>query len=182
MGKILNRRFFVVIHTIKNGLLHALYETAVAKQAGADGIFLIPDYAKGDKRATVDDQFLYVKKIKENFPDFLVGVNFLTSTEILVPRIYDIQPDLYQTDNSSISKIDKSLLPHTEFFIGLAFKYSKNVHLTGDALKEYCEKVSSLADVPTTSGDATGVEADIHKIREIHSYLPASSRLGIASG
>ncbi len=73
-------------------------------------------------------------------------------------------------------------LPKTEFFLGLAFKYSRNVHLTGAALKEHCEKVSAVADVPTTSGDATGIEANMEKIREIRSYLPINMRLGIASG
>jgi hypothetical protein len=151
-------------------------------RAGADGVFLIPDYAKGNKKSTTDDQFLYLEKLKEKLPNFSVGVNFLVAPEALVPRIYDIQPHLYQTDSSSALKIERTKLPNTEFFLGLAFKYSRNVHLTGDALKEHCEKVSAIADVPTTSGDATGVEADLKKIREIRSYLPAGKRLGIASG
>jgi hypothetical protein len=182
MQKLPPRRFFVVIHTITNNPRHALHEAEIAMKAGADGVFLIPDYAKGNKKATTEDQFLYLEKLKEKLPNFSVGVNFLVSPEALMPRIYTIQPDLYQTDSSSASKIDKSKLPNTEFFLGLAFKYSRNVHLTGDALKEHCEKVSAIADVPTTSGDATGVEADLKKIREIRSYLPVGKRLGIASG
>ena len=177
-----NRRFFVVIHTITNGLLQVFREAEISRQAGADGVFLIPDYAKGNKRATTEDQFLYLEKLKEKLPNFSVGVNFLVSPEMLVPRIYSISPDLYQTDSSSALKIDKSRLPNTEFFLGLAFKYSQNVHLTGIALKEHCEKVSAIADVSTTSGDATGKEADIDKICEIRSYLSPYSRLGIASG
>lgn len=182
MDTLPTRRFFVVIHTITNGLHHAFGEAIVAKEAGADGIFLIPDYAKGNKKATTNDQFLYLEKLKENIPDFLIGVNFLVSPATLVPRLYSVQPDLYQTDSGSTEKISKSELPRTEFFLGLAFKYSRSVHLTGSALKEHCEKVAALADVPTTSGDATGVEADINKIREIRSYLPTDKRLGIASG
>lgn len=177
------RRFFVVIHTITNGLLHALGEAVLARSAGADGVFLIPDYARGaSKKATTEDQFLYVEELKKRLPGFPIGVNFLVSPDTLVPRIYSIQPDLYQADNSSISKIDKSKFFKTEFFLGLAFKYSKNVHLIGEELREHCLKVSYLADVPTTSGDATGVEADVTKIREIRSYLPSDKRLGIASG
>jgi len=181
MEKLPNRRFFVVIHTITKGLQHVFGETEIARLAGADGVFLIPDYAKGNRKATVEDQFLYLAKLKERL-DFTIGVNFLVGQEALVPRLYALQPDLYQTDSSSISKIDKSKLPNTEFFLGLAFKYSRNVHLTGIALKEHCAKVSAVADVPTTSGDATGIEADMSKIREIRSYLPADKRLGIASG
>jgi predicted TIM-barrel enzyme len=182
MDKLPTRRFFVVIHTITNGLHHAFGEAKVAKWAGADGIFLIPDYAKGNKKATTSDQFLYLAKLKENIPDFPIGVNFLASPKSLIPRLYSVQPDLYQTDSSSVERIDKSQLPNTEFFLGLAFKYSPNVHLTGSALRQHCEKVASLANVPTTSGDATGVEADLNKIREIRSYLPPCKRLGIASG
>ncbi len=182
MRNLPNRRFFVVIHTITNGLYHTLAEAELSRQAGADGIFLIPDYAKGNKKATTEDQFLYLEKLKEKLPNLLIGVNFLISAESIIPRIYTVQPNLYQADSSSASKIDKFKLPRTEFFLGLAFKYSKNVHLTGDALKEHCIKVSASADVPTTSGDATGSAADMKKIREIRSYLLPSKRLGIASG
>lgn len=182
MNTLPNRRFFVVIHTITNDLLHVFDEAQLSKQAGADGIFLIPDYAKGEKRATTEDQFLYLEKLKEKMPGFSIGINFLITPDILVPRIYATPPDLYQTDSASTLKIDRSKLPDTEFFLGLAFKYSRNVHLTGSELKEHCERVSALADVPTTSGDATGIGADIKKILEIRSYLPPYKRLGIASG
>lgn len=182
MTEVLKRRFFVVIHTIANGLLHAMEEAELARTAGADGIFLIPDYAKGDKRASTNEQFSYLERLQERMPSFPIGVNFLVGPKTIVPRIYSVQPDLYQTDSSSVAGLDRSKLPHTEFFIAVAFKYSRNVHLTGVPLKEHCEKVSAVADVPTTSGDATGVEADLNKIREIRSYLPQNKRLGIASG
>jgi len=182
MKNLPTRRFFVVIHTITNGLQHALEQTEIAKRAGADGVFLIPDYAKGNKRATTEDQFLCLKKLKEVLPDFPIGVNFLRAPETLVPRLYTIQPDFFQSDSSSVTGIEKSKLSKTEFFLGVAFKYSQNVHLTGSALKEHCEKVSAIADIPTTSGDATGSAADMQKIREIRSYLSPGARLGIASG
>lgn len=182
MSAILKRRFFVVIHTIANGLLHVIEEAELARTAGADGIFLIPDYAKGGKRASANEQFSYLEELQGRMSNFPIGVNFLVGPEALVPRIYSIQPDLYQTDGSSVRGLDRSKLPNTEFFIAVAFKYSRNVHLTGNSLKEHCEKVSAVADVPTTSGDATGVEAGLNKVQEIRSYLPQDKRLGIASG
>lgn len=178
----IKRRFFVVIHTVTNGLNHALETAELVKEAGVEGVFLIPDYAKGAGIAAVGEQFSYLEKLKVKIPELLIGVNFLVGPEILIPRIYEAQPDLYQTDSSSVLGIDKLKLPNTEFFVGVAFKYSKNVNLTGDALKSHCEMVSAIADVPTTSGDATGIEADLKKIREIRSYLPENKRLGIASG
>ncbi len=177
-----NRRFFVVIHTITKGLQYAYLETLLAKSAGADGVFLIPDYAKGARRATTEDQLVCLEKIKEKLPNFLIGVNFLIPSDEVVPGLYSTQPDLYQSDYSSSKMIDRSKLPKTEFFLGIAFKYSSKVNITGEELRMHCEKVSALADVPTTSGPATGVGADIIKIREIRSYLPENKRLGIASG
>ncbi len=182
MNQLPTRRFFVVIHTLRNGRQHAIGEAALAKDAGADGVFLIPDYAKGDKRATTEDQFEYIQIVKESLPGFLIGANFLVSPKNLVPQLYVAPPDLYQSDSNSMENIERSKLRTTEFFLAVAFKYSKYVTLTGDALRQHCDKVSAIADVPTTSGTATGVEADIAKIREIRSYLPTGKRLGIASG
>ncbi len=183
MSEVFKRRFFVVIHTIVNGLAHVLEQSELAREAGADGVFLIPDYAKGGKRATTNDQFNYIEELKQKMPNsFSIGVNFLSRPESLGTRIYDIQPDLYQTDSSSLIGIDKPKLSSTEFFVALAFKYSQNVHLTGNALREHCQRVCDIANVPTTSGDATGVEASMNKIREIRLYLPSDKRLGLASG
>ncbi len=182
MNQLPTRRFFVVIHTITKGLLLTLGQASIAMDSGADGIFLIPDYAKGSLRATTDDQFRYLEKIKEVYPELPVGVNFLTSPVNLIPRLYSTPLDMFQTDSSSVEGIERLKLPNAELFLGVAFKYSKDVGLTGATLKEHCEKVASIADIPTTSGNATGVEADIAKIREIRSYLPDGKRFGIASG
>ena len=178
-------RLFIVIHTIlgtNHGLEHAIEQTAIAKENGANGIFLIPDYEKGHLRATTKDQFHYVKILKETFPHFLIGVNFLSNLSRLAPHIYDLQPNLLQTDGSAASGLDKMLLPETDLFCGVAFKYSKNENLRGDLLKEHCLKVAHTCDVPTTSGTATGVSANLEKIKEIKSYLPTGKRFGIASG
>ncbi len=177
-------RFFVVIHTIaptSNGTNHVIEQARIAQECGADGVFLIPDYAKGPLKATSHDQCAYLKKLKRTHPDFLIGVNFLSNLSDLASEIYSIQPNLLQTDGVSVFALDKEQLPHTEFFCGVAFKYSKNERLTGDTLKEHCVHVGENCDVPTTSGQATGIPADIQKIQEIKLYLP-EKRLGIASG
>ncbi len=176
-----SRRLFVVIHTLTNGLAHVIGETQVAKDAGADGIFLIPDYAKGNLKATTEDQHAYVSALKDTFKDFLIGVNFLRHLPEIESKIYSIQPDLLQNDLSSL-ELQRDRLPNTEFFCSVAFKYSQNVNLTGERLQQHCNNVSNICDVPTTSGDATGVSADFEKIREIRSYLAPTKRLGLASG
>lgn len=182
----LKPRLFVVIHTVAAimcGLDHALEQAVIAKYCGADGVFLIPDYAKGSKlKATTLDQLFYVKILREKVPDLLIGANFLTNLSKIASSVYAVRPDLLQTDGTSLGGIDKNHLPKTEFFCGVAFKYSKNEDLTGDTLQQHCLSVAKICDVPTTSGIATGHSASIGKIKEIASYLPNGKRFGLASG
>jgi len=183
---LVKRRFFVVIHTVSSDLLgldHAIGQTEVAKDNGADGVFIIPDYAKGqESKATTQDQFMYLENLKEMFPGFLIGANFLMNFSVIRKDIYAIKPDLLQTDSASLVGLEKEKLPTTEFFCGVAFKYSRYENIIGNELREHCVRVADVCDVPTTSGRATGVSADIKKIEEIMSYLPHGKRLGIASG
>lgn len=183
MNNKLKPRFFVVIHALRDGLQHIISETETVLNAGADGIFIIPDYAKGEyRKATTDNIFDYTKQVKEEFPQLLIGANFLTRECGILSRIYEARLDLLQSDQSAIENLDKNLMINTEIFCAVAFKYSKNVNLTGQLLKVHCNEVSVACDVPTTSGNATGQSADIDKIKEIRSYLPENKRLGIASG
>jgi hypothetical protein len=183
-----DRRFFVVIHTLIDhlgyGVNHVVEQTVVAKENGADGVILIPDYAKGnEKKATPGDQLLYLGVLKAKFPNFLIGVNFLEHTHKIATELHSIPaPDFIQTDGARVNSLDIEKLSETEFFCGVAFKYSKNEKLRGEPLRVHCNEVSAIAAAPTTSGTATGVSADIDKIKEIRSYLPERKRLGIASG
>jgi predicted TIM-barrel enzyme len=180
---LLKKRFFVVIHTLTNGLDHAVKETKVAKENGADGVFLIHDYEKGkSKMATTDDQLRYVAALKKIFPDFMIGVNFLKNPAFFADKVYQLNPSLIQEDGLSVLKLNRKDLPQTELFCGVAFKYSNNVNLTGEKLKTHCDQIAQDSDVPTTSGDATGSSANLEKIREIRHYLPPEKRLGLASG
>lgn len=181
-----NRRLFVVIHTLSTepaGIEHAIGQTELARGNGADGIIIIPDYAKaGHPQATTEEQLLYLEALKEQFPDFPIGVNFLTRLSGIEDHLYRIQPAFIQTDSAGFDSVDRTKLPQTEFFCGLAFKYSQYEDVRGEKLKIHSLRVTQVCDVPTTSGKATGVPADVEKIREIVSYLPEGKRLGIASG
>lgn len=181
-------RFFVVIHALTNntlnkGWIHILEESRTAKREGAHGVIIIPDYEKGEKKANFSDMVQYMKRLKEaNSDEFLIGVNFLNTNDAAVEALYELQPDIVQCDGVFSSKLHREKFPTTEFFCGVAFKYSKNVHLSGDLLRNHCIEIASKCDVPTTSGDATAQAADLGKIREIRSYLPEEKRFGIASG
>ncbi len=182
-------RLFVVIHTVNpahHGLVHAKLQAHIARESGADGVCIIPDYEKGaDTQALIADQVSYLEVLKQEFPDFSIGVNFLKNLRndpSVVSDLYRIQPAFIQTDSTTMGGVEKSKLPQTEFFCGVAFKYSRNESLRGRALREHCLWVAARCEVPTTSGVATGVPADMRKIEEIGSYLPADQRFGIASG
>ncbi len=182
-------RLFVVIHTVSytyNGLAHAKSQAHIARESGADGVCLIPDYEKGASvQASTADQVSYLEVLKQEFPDFSIGANFLKNLRddsSVVSDLYRIQPAFIQTDSATMGGVEKSKLPRTEFFCGVAFKYSPNESLKGNALREHCLMVAAQCEVPTTSGVATGVPADMRKIEEIGSYLPADKRFGIASG
>lgn len=191
-------RFFVVIHAqhrINNNdlaLAHILGSAKMAYEAKATGVFLIPDYENESngysKRATSEDLFSYYAEIKKSFPALLTGVNFLQRFKnmetSLVERIYQKNFDLIQSDGL-LAKIlySSKKRPKTEFFMGLAFKYSKKEKAKGEILKSLCQAIPNHANViPTTSGRATGEAASLEKIRAIRSYLPKAQRLGIASG
>lgn len=181
------KRLFIVIHTVTANLLgleHTIDQTAVAQANGADGVVLIPDYAKGwARRATYQDQILYLRALKERYLNFSIGANFLQSfSSDQVEEVYSLNLNLIQTDSSKLDDLDKARLGKTETFCGLAFKYSRLVNITGPELKTHCEHVASICDIPTTSGNKTGAAADINKIAEIRSCLPVGKRLGIASG
>ena len=182
----IERRFFVVIHALSNYTYapkaweHVEKSAELAYANGADGVFLIPDYQKGEAAAMMDDLFHFYTSLRSRYEgrDFKIGVNFLSRK---IER-YFLQREKFQMlqmDCLTASKLD---LPETEIFAGLAFKYSESVNVTGAELREICEKIAPHAHVPTTSGTKTGIPPTSEKIKEIKSYIPKNSRLGVASG
>ena len=192
----LNSRFFVVIHAQHRinddyALAHAIASAKTAHDNNVSGIFLIPDYENESngysKRATMEDLFFYYSEIKNLFPDFPVGVNFLKKIENMdlsvVERVKKENFNMIQSDGSFANVLSFKQMTETEFFTGLAFKYSKYESATGEDLKRLCGDIpAELNVIPTTSGSATGVSANLEKIKEIRGYLPSDKRLGIASG
>lgn len=187
-------RLFVVIHAQHTendtGLTHTISEAQKAFDSGVDGIFLIPDYENERNgysiRAQTEDLFLYYTEIKKRLPDFLVGVNFLkrfkSLNQSLIDKIVDMNFDMIQSDGS-YQNMFLSIGTSTEFFTGLAFKYSRQENASGDVLKNLCDQIPKEGNIiPTTSGSATGKAANLKKIEEIRSFLGRDQRLGIASG
>lgn len=196
MNKNLSSRFFVVIHAqhmIDDDMAfgHVVGETKKIFDAGASGVFLIPDYENESngysKRATTEDLFFYYLELKKIFPTFPIGVNFLkrfeTMDSALIEKVNEKDFNMIQSDGSFAKVIPFKQKVQTEFFTGLAFKYSKYESASGEELKRLCGNIPKFENViPTTSGAATGKAADYGKIKEIRSYINPNQRLGIASG
>jgi phosphoribosylanthranilate isomerase len=182
----MENKLHVVVHI--PDIFTALYHTLKCIEQNhsyADSFLLIPDYAKersGIRRATPDQLLDVYTKVKKEFPQVKVGVNFLSSGFINDGLLSEYGFDFMQSDGA-VSKRLASSFPGTQFFAGLAFKYSKYENARGDDLKKLCDEYESGVSnlIPTTSGSATGKEADLSKIKEIRKYLP-NGRLAIASG
>jgi len=196
MNNFLSPRFFVVIHVQamrndKAALVHLLKETEKCAMAEVSGVFLIPDYENERNgyslRATSEDLIFYYLQVKKHFPSLKTGINFLKKINSLdedfQKRIKNINFEMIQTDSSFLDLEDFSGGRQTELFVALAFKYSKYEKATGKELEALCNAIPRKENIiPTTSGSATGNEANLEKITEIRKYISRDIRLGIASG
>ena len=158
---------------------------------GAAGCFLINhDFG-------IDDFLPIIKKVRIKFPSLWLSVNFLAETgKIAFPILSNLSSQGYVIDGywgddacidengtnieaKKISKIRKNSGWKGLYFGGTAFKKQKIVpqNKYGDAAKY----ATRFMDVVTTSGIATGIEADISKIKIFRSNI-RDNVLAIASG
>ena len=158
---------------------------------GAPGCFLINhDFG-------IDDFLPIIKKVRIKFPSLWLSVNFLAETgKVAFPILSDLSSqgcfiDGYWGDDACIdengvnieAKIISKIRNDTGwkglYFGGTAFKKQRIIpqEKYGDAAKY----ATQFMDVVTTSGVATGIEADISKIKTFRSCI-GDSVLAIASG
>jgi len=160
-----------------------------AMRAGADGAFLV--------NHGVSYKFVleWASIIAEKFKDFWIGINLLG---LFALEVFDLLP--VDTHIKGVwvddAGINDTLSPHEQsypqrvcdkiatkfkgiYFGGVAFKYQRdavnvNYIATGNAARNYM-------DVVTTSGIATGVPADIEKVKKIKMAI-GKVPLALASG
>jgi uncharacterized protein len=171
--------FYPVIHY--KDTQTTLDNVAKATQAGCSGIFLI--HMEGTDYL-LDDALVL---IRDAYPGLKIGINRLASTALdSLHRNLAISADMTWVDNCGITSrgiTDKAqrlstslkLHPNHLFFGSVAFKYQAPE--PNPALA--AQLAESCGFIPTTSGTATGVAADLEKIR---SMALACKHLGIASG
>ena len=162
-----------------------LENTYIAKKAQADGVFLISMTG-----ASYKELLEIHKKVRQEFPDFWIGVNCLDLHVAFVFEHLSQGVSGVWTDNSGISELmeaqDVAKMVKEEreysrwkglYFGGVVFKYQrpvKDVALAARIAKNYM-------DVVTTSGSATGVAAKIEQIKLMKEAI-GDHPLAIASG
>lgn len=171
-----------VIHVTEEQ--QALEQTEVAQVAGADGIWLINHGISGSE---LWDAFL---KVRSQFPDFWIGLNFLDATPWEAMGIMTDQVNGLWTDNAWIVEdIEVSPLAHEVwefkkerkwkglYFGGVAFKGQMKVLNPESAAK----RAMKYMDVVTTSGLATGAPPPVTKIKKMREAV-GPFPLAVASG
>lgn len=191
MEKTSGKKFYPVIHCIdpyyKNGIGHAIRNTGLAIENGADGVFLIC-HGMGC------EGLLYLYEIvRKQFPNVWIGVNFLDISPIKTfhgsslcfdwSKLSFVAKKCENLNALWIDGMPNERLPLSgiQVFGGVAFKYL-SPHLSGAALAIACENAIRCVDVATTSGDKTGSAPSAEKLEIIKRHLGGRIPLALASG
>ncbi len=176
------RRVFPVIHVVSKK--QCLDNIKICVEAKTDGVFLINHHSYCNELLDI------YKYARELYPNLWIGLNCLD----LAPwqAIENMPEDVngLWSDNAYINE-NKSQQPYAEetlnvtkqknwkglHFGGVAFKYQRYV----EELEKAVEIAKNYVDVITTSGDGTGIAADIIKIERMY-YAAKGFPLAIASG
>lgn len=183
-----SKRFFPVIHCVcpykEQGIGHAIKNTRIAIENGADGVFLIGHSINCHKLSYIYQQ------VREQFPEIWIGVNFLgltaaadwSSLPIMVNVCLGINAlwmDCVPDERFMFGKLGTH--KPVEVFGGVAFKYI-DPNIRGAALSRECARAKQLVDVITTSGSKTGSPPEVAKLEEIRRNIGTETRLALASG
>lgn len=183
-----SKRFFPVIHCVspwnQGGVGHALANTKIALENGADGVFLI-----GHKLRHGDLTYIYEQVRKQN-PEAWVGINFLDLTTSSIQKKELLEaigecPGLSALWMDALPEEDLGISSQIEIFGGVGFKYI-NPNPTDEELSYQCTLAGAYCSLATTSGEKTGVAVDIKKILKIWRLLgsgtPSALPIAVASG
>ena len=171
-----------VIHV--DSLEQAQRNARTAREAGADGVFLINHWMADEALLAIHEA------VADAHPDWWVGVNCLGLSPEQVFRSVSPKVGGVWVDNAGIDEgqedqpfaervlaVRQSHAPGCLYFGGVAFKYQRHV----DDLEAACPIAARYMDVVTSSGPATGSAAEVDKIRRMKQAL-GDTPLAIASG
>lgn len=174
-----------VVHVESAAQAHR--NAAVARDAGADGVFLI-------NHALPDADLLAIHDaVADAHPGWWTGVNCLGLSPELAFAVVSPKVRGVWADNAGIDEVQEGQpgQPAAErvaavrrarglgglYFGGVAFKYQRAV----TDLEAACRSAARYVDVVTTSGPGTGHAADLDKIRRMREAL-RDGPLAVASG
>lgn len=169
-----------VIHFLDRNL--AVEQSAIAKDNGAAGVFLISHHGNDAELVEV------AADIKLANVDFQVGINLLSMSPLRAAELaYGCNLDMVWADDMGVDSrgltqegvlLSSFAKAHPKFkmFASVAFKYRPHEPNPGFAALKALE----AGFIPTTSGEATGSAPEIFKIREMSSAT--NGNLAIASG
>ena len=191
MEKTSGKKFYPVIHCIdpyyKNGIGHAIRNTSLAIENGADGVFLI-----GHGMEYVELLYIY-ENVRKQFPKVWIGINFLDVSHDTIfhgasfcfdwSRLSHVAKKCENLNALWIDAMpdERLSLSSIQIFGGVAFKYL-SPHLSGAPLAAACERAIQCVDVATTSGDKTGSAPNVKKLESIKGHLDGRIPLALASG
>ena len=152
---------FPVIHTESRD--QALRNAAIARSAGADGIFLI------NHSGLCEDLLAIHHRVVQESPDWWIGVNCLDLDPenvfgILSDDVAGVWADDAGIDERTGQQPEAELIAEARrdsgwkglFFGGVAFKYQRPV----EDLATAARTAMRFMDVVTTSGSGTGIAAN----------------------
>lgn len=174
-------KIYPVIHHLDDET--TLQEVGIAKEIGADGVFLI-SHTGNDREILV-----VVDLLHGVMPDFFVGVNLLNTGPLeAFDRAYEANASALWLDSAGVSssgltEIGEKLQARYEatdswmpIFASVAFKYQKE-ELNPPLAAQFARDAGFI---PTTSGPATGNAPDLAKIQAMSEVVQGT--LAIASG
>jgi predicted TIM-barrel enzyme len=179
----MNPKIYPVIHHLDDTT--TLGEAAVARDAGADGVFLISHHGKDRDIAR-----LAAHLCAHYNSDFKIGVNFLGWPNM---HAFDVahmaELDMLWFDNCGVTSagltahglmLNKRIHAYTgkkpEIFAGTAFKYQPHEDYPAGA----AHVAAANGYIPTTSGAATGAPPTLDKIADMSAL--GTKALAVASG
>ncbi len=172
-----------IIHVVDRG--QALRNAAVARDGGADGVFLLSHGVVGD-----EELVRIYGAVREAMPGLWAGVNCLSwPPELLFDKlpagtqgawVDDALIDETSDDQPAAAKVRQAQAAGGWgglYFGGVAFKYQRHVRdLVGAA-----RRAAAWMDVVTTSGPGTGQAAPPAKVRTMKQAI-GDAPLALASG
>lgn len=173
-------KIYPVIHFLSRGL--ALDQVAVARDCGADGVFLISHHGNDDELVVV------ARAAKQAHPDFRIGINLLSQNPLQACiQAKDERLDMVWADDMGVGSGGVNAMaeelshfaqvhPEIQLFASVAFKYCTREPDPPRA----AQMAQSLGFIPTTSGSATGHAPEVQKIKDMSAATQGG--LAIASG